>query len=110
MKKLSFLDRTALFIVKMVSNMYCAIIFTLLALISLPTAIKGGVGTIVAWTAQTFIQLVLLSIIMVGQDIQNRQADKVSDKHYKTMLKHEEKIDIIDANVDKVLDILNKRV
>ena len=53
-----------------VATMWCAYLFALLALISLPSAIKThDVVTIVAWIAQTFLQLVLLSIIMVGQNI-----------------------------------------
>lgn len=93
--KINPLDRAALFITKMVSNMWCAIAFALLALVSLPEAIRGGVATLVAWTAQTFIQLVLLSIIMVGQELQNKQNDEIAERHYNTMIKHEKKIDLI---------------
>ena len=61
-----------------VSTMWCAYIFAAIALISLPAAIKSGdVLVIVAWIAQTFLQLVLLSIIMVGQQ---SQADTVAQK------------------------------
>lgn len=91
--KLKPLDRAALFITRIVSNMWCAIAFAMLALVSLPEAIKGGVATLVAWTAQTFIQLVLLSIIMVGQNLQNQASEEIGDKHYKMLLSHEEKID-----------------
>ena len=48
--------------------MWAAYIFAGIALISLPAAIRSGDSlVIVAWVAQTFLQLVLLSIIMVGQ-------------------------------------------
>jgi hypothetical protein len=48
--------------------MWAAYIFAAIALISLPAAIRSGDSlVIVAWVAQTFLQLVLLSIIMVGQ-------------------------------------------
>ena len=51
-----------------VSTMWAAYIFAAIALISLPAAIRSGDSlVIVAWVAQTFLQLVLLSIIMVGQ-------------------------------------------
>ena len=63
-----FNRRVAEKITSFVSTMWCAYIFAALALISLPAAIKtGDVVVIVAWIAQTFLQLVLLSIIMVGQ-------------------------------------------
>jgi len=51
-----------------VSTMWAAYIFAGIALISLPAALRTGDElVIVAWVAQTFLQLVLLSIIMVGQ-------------------------------------------
>ena len=59
-----------------VGTMWCAYAFALLALISLPDAIKGGTAMLIAWIAQTFIQLVLLSIIMVGQKIAGEASDK----------------------------------
>jgi len=50
-----------------VATMWCAYAFAAIALVSLPSALKSGdLITIVAWVAQTFLQLVLLSIIMVG--------------------------------------------
>jgi hypothetical protein len=33
--------------------------------------------TIISWIAQTFLQLVLLSVIMVGQDLQARGTAKI---------------------------------
>ncbi len=63
-----FNRRVAEKVTSFVSTMWCAYIFAALALISLPAAIRSGdVVIIVAWIAQTFLQLVLLSIIMVGQ-------------------------------------------
>ena len=56
-----------------VGTMWCAIAFAVLALVSLPGAIAtGNLVTIISWIAQTFLQLVLLSVIMVGQDLQAR--------------------------------------
>lgn len=59
-----------------VGTMWCAYLFAALALVSLPDAIRGGTGALVAWTAQTFIQLVLLSIIIVGQKVASEASDK----------------------------------
>jgi hypothetical protein len=65
-------------ITSFVSTMWCAYIFAALALISLPAAIKtGDVVVIVAWIAQTFLQLVLLSIIMVGQKVSSASVEKM---------------------------------
>jgi len=63
-----FNQKVAAKITSSVSTMWCAYIFAAIALISLPAAIRSGDSlVIVAWVAQTFLQLVLLSIIMVGQ-------------------------------------------
>jgi hypothetical protein len=56
--------------------MWCAYLFAMLAVISLPEAVRGGTATLVAWIAQTFLQLVLLSIIIVGQKVDGAAADK----------------------------------
>lgn len=70
-------------ITKGVGTMWCAYIFALIALISLPAAIaSGSVIVIVAWVAQTFFQLVLLSVIMVGQDVQAKASDKRAEQTY----------------------------
>jgi hypothetical protein len=69
-------------ITKMVGSMWCAYLFAAFDLLSLPAAIKGGISSIVAWVAQTFLQLVLLSIIMVGQNVQSAAADKRSEDTY----------------------------
>ena len=74
----------ALIITAVVGTMWCAYAFTLLAFISLPEAIKSGsLIVIIAWIAQTFIQLVLLPIIIVGQNIQGKASDKRSEQTYK---------------------------
>ena len=52
-----------------VGTMWCAYAFAGIAFISLPEAIRGGKATLIAWIAQTFLQLVLLSIIIVGQKV-----------------------------------------
>ncbi|HUY63529.1 MAG TPA: hypothetical protein VMV14_03340 [Acidimicrobiales bacterium] len=65
-----------------VGSMWCAYIFGLIALIGLPPALKPGGEGIIAWIAQTFLQLVLLSVIIVGQNIQSSAADKRSEATY----------------------------
>jgi hypothetical protein len=74
--------RLAVRITKMVGSMWCAYLFAAFDLLSLPAAIRGGISSIVAWVAQTFLQLVLLSIIMVGQNVQSAAADKRSEDTY----------------------------
>lgn len=60
-----------------VATMWAAYLFAGIALISLPQAIASGdTLTIVDWIAQTFLQLVLLSIIMVGQQRSSNDVTK----------------------------------
>lgn len=71
-----FNTKVALLITTIVGSMWCAYAFALFDLISLPAAIRSGPATLVTWVAQTFLQLVLLSVIMVGQNVQAEAADK----------------------------------
>jgi hypothetical protein len=76
--------KVGLKITVIVGTMWCAYLFTLLALISAPSAFKTGNSLIiVAWVAQTFLQLVLLPIIIVGQNVQAAAADARSEATYK---------------------------
>jgi hypothetical protein len=78
-----FNAKLAVAITNSVGTMACAYLFALIALISLPAAITTGqVIIIVAWVAQTFLQLVLLSIIMVGQRVQGAAADARAQQTY----------------------------
>jgi uncharacterized membrane protein len=70
--------RIALALTAAVGTMWCAYAFAILALVVLPQAINGGLLPLVQWVSQTFIQLVMLSVIMVGQNILARAADKRS--------------------------------
>ena len=106
-----FNDRLALKITNAVSTMWMAYFFSLIALTSLPAIlatafpkiahifphwlISVSLIAIVAWIAQTFIQLVLLSVIMVGQKL---QADATIQHVNK---KHNELKDHISQVVDK---------
>ena len=68
--------RIALVLTTVVGTMWCAYAFAALALVVLPQAIGGGLLPFVEWLSQTFIQLVMLSVIMVGQNILGRASDK----------------------------------
>lgn len=78
-----FNDWLAVKITNVVGTMWCAYAFAALAFVSLPEAIRGGKATLISWIAQTFLQLVLLSIIMVGQNIAARKSDRQLEQTYK---------------------------
>ena len=90
--------KIAVLITSGVGTMACAYVFCLIAFLSLPAILiqagvltnsdvpkfftKPGLILIVAWIAQTFIQLVLLSIIMVGQRVQSAASDARAEKQF----------------------------
>lgn len=78
-----FNEWLAIHITKVVGTMWCAYAFAILAFISLPAAIRGGTATLISWIAQTFLQLVLLSIIMVGQNIAAKKSDRQLEQTYR---------------------------
>jgi hypothetical protein len=84
-------QRIAEKITSAVATMWCAYLFAAIAIISLPTAIKSGdIIVIVSWIAQTFLQLVLLSIIMVGQNVQSKSVEqKIDETHFASLAEFE---------------------
>jgi hypothetical protein len=83
-ERIGFNGKIGLFLTTIVGRMWAAYLFTILALVSFPSAMRSGNSIIiVAWIAQTFLQLVLLPIIIVGQNILGKAADKRSEQTYK---------------------------
>jgi len=74
-----------------VGTMWCALVFACLALLSLPDALHAGRMAIIQWIAQTFLQLVLLSIILVGQNVQGARTEmRDIETHDVVMASHAE--------------------
>jgi len=72
------LRRPAAAITKAVGTMTCALAFALITLVALPSAIESGnVVTIVIWVSSSFLQLVLLSVLALGQQIQGEATEAV---------------------------------
>lgn len=78
-----FNARLAVKVTNGVGTMWCAYLFAVIAFISLPQAINShNAVTLVSWVSQTFLQLVLLSVIIVGQNVLAAAADKRSEATY----------------------------
>src|SRR5215831_12845087 len=81
-----FNTHMAVRITKSVGSMWCAYLFALIALISLPAALGSHDPIIIiAWIAQTFLQLVLLPIIIVGQNVQAAATDARAESDHETL-------------------------
>ena len=93
--------------------MWCAYAFAALALVALPQAIHGGSLTLVQWVSQTFLQLTLLSIIMVGQHVLGAASDKRAMNTYadaEAILKEAQQIQAHLAAQDAALEVLATRL
>jgi uncharacterized membrane protein len=81
--------RVAVALTKGVGTMWTAYTFVVLAFIGL-FAILGLlnpiVALLVAWASQTFLQLVFLPIIMVGQNVLGRKTELQADEQFRTTM------------------------
>ena len=108
-----FNGRIALTLTTVVGTMWCAYAFAVLALVALPSALQGGsILDLIQWISQTFIQLVMLSVIMVGQNILSRASDKRADETYQdaeaTLHEAQQIQDHLKAQDDAIGTLLDK--
>ena len=101
-------------ITKIVGTMYCAYAFTLLALVALPAAIEQGSPTVIVnWLSSNFLQLVLLPIIIVGQNVISAAQDARAEADHETLTAlHQmsrQQIEILEGQ-NKILDLLKPKV
>jgi hypothetical protein len=96
--------KVAVLITRLVGSMWCAYLFAIIALLGLSPALKPGGEGLIAWIAQTFLQLVLLSVIMVGQAVQSASSDARS---VQTFQDAEKILDALDAHTQGgIADVL----
>jgi hypothetical protein len=73
-------------ITKIVGTMYCAYLFTIIAFVALPSAIQQGSTTVlINWLSSNFLQLVLLPIIIVGQNVISAAQDARAEADHVTL-------------------------
>ncbi len=81
--------RIAILLTKSVGSMWTAYIFVVIAVIGLLAILQifsPLTALLVAWASQTLIQLVLLPVIMVGQNVLNRKSEIQADEQYRTTM------------------------
>lgn len=124
-----FNTKLALSITNSVGSMWTAYIFALLSLFSLPAIlvlvspnfrhffphwiVSASLISLIAWISQNFLQLVLLPIIMVGQNVIQGQQDIKADTDHKTLtylanLQEEQMIEL--KNQGQILEFLKKEI
>ena len=106
-RKIGVNERIGLWVTKRVGTMWAAYLFFGLSLVSLPAAIaSGNVIVMVSWIAQTFLQLVLLPIIIVGQNIQASASEERAIATYEdagAILEEAKEIQVHLSEQDKAL-------
>ena len=126
-------NRTAaIWITEKVGTMTCTWIFCVIALLSLPAVlttagiipagalpsvvVRASTIALISWIAQTFIQLVLLPAIMVGQNVQSAAADARAAKTFEDVETILDKLDMkieggikqLRTDLIQAIDALNK--
>ena len=101
-------------VTRIVGTMYCAYAFGLLALVALPAAIEQGSPTVlVNWLSSNFLQLVLLPIIIVGQNVISVAQDARAEADHETLTAlHQmakQQIQILESQ-NQILDLLKQKV
>lgn len=84
-----FNSRLAVIITRAIGTMWAAYLFALISLVSFPAALHafqtGDTVTGVTWLSQSFIQLVLLPIIVVGQNVISTAQDARAEADHETL-------------------------
>jgi hypothetical protein len=108
-----FNARFGLRVTMVVGTMWAAYLFTGIAFVALPSAIHQGTYFVVVWLSSSFLQLVLLPIIIVGQNIQAAAADKRAEDTYKdaeAVLKEAEQIQLHLEAQDRLISNILERL
>ncbi len=111
-----FNSRLAVLITTSVGTMWAAYAFALLALISFPQAlmafIRGDTVTGISWISQAFLQLVLLPIILVGQNVISASQDARAEADHETLTAlhtmNVRQLQLLEQQ-ERILDILRNR-
>lgn len=107
--RLSKTDKIALFITSKVGTM--GFFYFCLVLVTLPL-IFSGTMPLIQYMSSGYLQLILLPLILVGQNLQSRHSELRAQHDYETNLKAEKEIEAILLHLEKqdevMLEILKK--
>lgn len=107
-----FNNRLAVAITKRVGTMWAAYIFVLISLISFPQALtaflNGDTVTGITWLSQSFLQLVLLPIIIVGQNVISGAQDARAEADHETLTALQ-RINVQQLEILEALDAMRQK-
>ena len=107
--RLSKTDKVALFITRKVGTM--SFFYFCLALVTLPLFFSSTMP-VIQYMSSGYLQLILLPLILVGQNLQSRHSELRAQHDYETNVKAEKEIEAILLHLEKqdeiMLDILKR--
>lgn len=107
--RLSKLDKIALSITERVGTM--GFFFACVVLVTVPLVIPSTMP-VVQYISSGYLQLILLPLILVGQNLQGRHAELRAEHDYETNVKAEKEIETILLHLEKqdetMLEILHR--
>lgn len=103
----------AVLVTRTVGTMYCAYVFAVIAFVALPSAIAQGSPTVlVNWISSNFLQLILLPIIIVGQNVISAAQDARAEADHETLTAlhrmNVQQLEILEGQ-EKILELLKSR-
>lgn len=106
-----FNQRLAVKLTKSVGNMWTAYLFVCLAVAGFP-GLHASLPAYVQWFSQTFLQLVFLPVLSVGQQVLSKHQELMAEEQFQTTQKSYSDIEQIMHHLDvqdqKILEILEK--
>lgn len=102
-ESLSISERIGVTITNIVGTLWTAVFFALLTLVSLPAVIAAHSAILwVSWVTQTFLQLVLLPVIIVGQNVSQKHSEALAQAMFEADVDAEHRITDVQERLDKI--------
>lgn len=101
-------ERVAVWITDRIGTFECAVLFAGIGIGSLIGVITGNAILALACGAFSsyFLQLVLLPLLMISQNLQQRHAELVADETFQATIKDEVNTEAIITKIDEIIKIL----
>lgn len=98
-------EKIASSITNAVGTFSCFIVFAVLACISLPAVVAShSTITWISWITQSFLQLVLLPLIMIEQNLQSRHSEFRGEEDFRVNVRAEKEIEEIKKKCDSIIE------
>ena len=92
-------DKFALYIVGIVGTIY---FFGFCVILTIIPLLKPNLTTVVMFISSSFLQLILLPLIMLSQNNQSKHAELRADNTYRLEIKQEKEIEDIHHHLNKI--------